>query len=484
MKRLIRNMFPWLAALTLVIALGSGCTDKPTGNDLTSGGNIDLRARVTSSAGVEQVNLFVLTVSARDMDTVIDTLLFEDGEIVGEIEVPVGTQRKFVLEAWDQPAVGGPPVLIYRGVTITDVLPGQIVHLVINMEPVVPMVRLSPRFVEMESGSVFTVDIEADNIPGLAGAIVFLDFAGFEGDIQLVSVDRHASQRSTVFATTLESDNPSVYVIDTLYRSMVNSEGDGAIATMTFMTRAFIDDITVMGNISIIQVDMIDENQDEIPTNDVLTDFCEVVLTSQTDRVITFPDSTLEDAVMRYAKLTEPPIYFSDVQYFTTFDAVELGVEDWTGLGEITNLQNLYLDWNDAPDLTPLAPLVGLTYLSIQGNEVTGIAPLAHLIGLRTLDLYWNQITNITPLSGLSQLRSLNLSSNMVVNLAPLSGLIFLSDLQLQNNNISDISPLLENPGLGGGDTIDLSGNPLDDNTQQQLMDALRERGATVYYGT
>lgn len=487
MRLTVKYLFPLAVALVLLVAAMMGCTDKGTNDQYSGGGNIDLRARVNSSSAVQQVDLFVLTVTARDMDTVVDTLLFENGKIVGAIEVPVGTARKFVLEAFETPAVGGLPILIYKGVTVTDVLPGTVVTLTIDMDPVVPMVRLSPRYTEMESGGVFKVDIEADNVQGLTAMNIVLDFNSFFYAITPLKVDRHPSQRSSVVVFGQEEYDGlhyRVYLSDSQFRPMVNSDGDGVLATVTFATEGFVADTTIMGSISIYELAMVDQNEDSIPLLDLTTDFAELVLTSQTDRAINFPDSILQDAVMRNVKVTVPPVYFSDVQYLNSLDLAELGIADWTGLGELTNLQYLGLDWNDAPDLAPLAPLVGLNYLSVQGNSVTNINPLANLIGLATLNLYYNQISDIAPLSELDNLQALNLSNNLVVDLSPLSGLLLLNNLQLQYNNISDISPLLDNPGLGTGDTIDLSGNPLDDTAQQLMMDTLRQRGATVIYGT
>lgn len=509
MKLTFGNMFPWLTALALLIALAAGCTDKGTGSDLQGNQNIDLRVRLNSTAAEEQVDLFILTATARDMDRVIDTLILIDGEIAGEIEVPVGQDRRFELVAYHTPPEGGPPQPIYRGVTITDVLPGQEVQLVIDMQPVVPMVRLSPRYTEMESGGLFHLDIEVANIPGVAGVNILLDLQPFNYSINPLKVDHHSTQPGSVVTTgQLEYDGLRyrVIAIDSTARSMVNSDGNGLLATVTFATEGFVGDIATMGNISIFEMVLANQELDSIPTVNIMTDHAELILTSQTDRVLTFPDAALLDAVLAASQATTPPIYYSDVQYMSYFDAVEYGVQDWTGLGQLTNLQTLYLSWNNAPDLSPLAPLVGLYTLECEGNDVVDISPLSNLIGLTNLSLYWNQVVDVTPLSDLTELQTLDLSSNNIVNIAPLAPLWKLGTLQLgdneitdisalsnlrnlsvlglENNFISDIAPLVANDGLGTGDRIDLSGNPLDDPLQQQLIGQLIERGVTVVYGT
>ena len=54
--------------------------------------------------------------------------------------------------------------------------------------------------------------------------------------------------------------------------------------------------------------------------------------------------------------------------------------------------------------------------------------------------------------------------------------------VHLLNNAIEDISPLLGNTGLGGGDQLDLSGNPLDDESAGAHISALRGRGVDVVF--
>ncbi len=509
MRFILTKLFPCLIALALVISLVTGCTDKGTESYPATNQDVELRARVSSAAGVEQVDLFILTITARDMDAVVDTLLLEDGEIVGEIEVPVGTQRAFLLQAFDILPNGGDPVLIYQGVTIIDVLPGQEVRLVIDLEPVVPMVRLSPRFAEIESGSVFEVDIEVANVPNLAGLNILLDFAQPNYAISPIRVVRHESQSSDVIvvgADEYDGLRYRVVAVDSSLHSMTNSDGDGVLATVTFTTEGYVDDLNRAVNITIMDMAMVDINQDSIPVLNMERDFTELVLTSRTDRIIQFPDTALLSAVLSHLEANEPPVYFSDVQYLTYFSAGEAGIVDLTGLGELVNMNTLQLDYNDIVDLGPLATLLNLISLSVEGNDIVNLGPAGELVGLTTLMASYNEITNIAPLSGLSELRTVDVGNNQIVNLAPLepmwqltslrlnnnlitditplAGLLNPYTLELQYNSITDISPLLDIPGWGEGDRIDLSGNPLDDAEQQSFMDSLRQTGATVIYGT
>ena len=61
------------------------------------------------------------------------------------------------------------------------------------------------------------------------------------------------------------------------------------------------------------------------------------------------------------------------------------------------------------------------------------------------------------PLSGLTSLIHLHLGWNSITDISPLSGLTSLTTLRLENNqNLTDIQPLLDNTGLGAGDTVNL----------------------------
>jgi len=57
-----------------------------------------------------------------------------------------------------------------------------------------------------------------------------------------------------------------------------------------------------------------------------------------------------------------------------------------------------------------------------------------------------------------------------------------LQRLHLGGNQISDISILVSNLGIGEGDRVDLTGNPLDDKAYSIHIPALQERGVEVLF--
>ena len=133
---------------------------------------------------------------------------------------------------------------------------------------------------------------------------------------------------------------------------------------------------------------------------------------------------------------------------------------------------------------TPIAPvqMETLTSLEERGTKIRDLTALELATNLSNLVLVGNSIADVSVLSSLSNLTKLNLGNNAISDLSPVTGLTNLTELHLRNNNISDISPLLENTGLGSGDTVDLRGNPLNYQPIYTHIPTLQSRGVTVEF--
>jgi len=106
-------------------------------------------------------------------------------------------------------------------------------------------------------------------------------------------------------------------------------------------------------------------------------------------------------------------------------------------------------------------------------------------VNLLDLDLSGNAIRDLTPLTGLILLEELNLSDNGIVHITALTGLFNLNVVDLSDNEVTNILALVENDGIGIGDTIDLSGNPLDTSVgspTREHLDALERRRLELTY--
>ena len=85
-------------------------------------------------------------------------------------------------------------------------------------------------------------------------------------------------------------------------------------------------------------------------------------------------------------------------------------------------------------------------------------------------------------LAGLTLLQKVHLDSNQIVDIDALAGLTVLNTLRLSYNQITDITPLVNNGGIDSGDEVHLQGNPLDDNSMDNLIPLLLGRGVNVEF--
>ena len=182
------------------------------------------------------------------------------------------------------------------------------------------------------------------------------------------------------------------------------------------------------------------------------------------------------------------------------------GIEDVTPLENLTNMTHLKLYRNKISDIRPLEKMTNLDLLDLHNNQVTTLAPLANMANLRWLGMDHNKISDIGGLENLTKLRTVFLTQNQIKDLSPLENLIGLwtiilswnqiedvtplenlinlSTIGLENNRIEDISPLVANAGLGEGDSVYLSYNPLNNQALIEHISALRARGTRVRYWT
>lgn len=202
-------------------------------------------------------------------------------------------------------------------------------------------------------------------------------------------------------------------------------------------------------------------------------------------------------------------------------------ISDINPLKNLTKLKHLNLDGNLISDIIPLVNLSNLNYLNIMYNEdiidispienillleelwisnspIKNIEPIKKLTKLKNLWLAKCEISDITVISELTELRSLFLKINYVSDISSLAKLTKMERLYLSNNNVSDISvlenmlniswfilpdnqiedivPLVNNTGLGKGDLLDLSRNPLNERSINEHLSTLRDRGVIVFF--
>ena len=223
------------------------------------------------------------------------------------------------------------------------------------------------------------------------------------------------------------------------------------------------------------------------------------------DKLVDIPDSNLRTAIEKaLGKASGVTITTEDMKHLPQLIAPNASITDLTGLEHATNLTllnlsdnsisdisplaglnnlaELYLSDNSISDLSPLKGLNNLIWLELHNNSISDLSPLKGLNNLIWLELSDNSISDLSPLAGLTNLRILGLSGNSISDISPVAGLINLIELSLENNSISDISPLVANAGLGSGDTVDVSENPLNSQSINTHIPTLQSRGVNISF--
>ena len=230
------------------------------------------------------------------------------------------------------------------------------------------------------------------------------------------------------------------------------------LGTIIFDTNSISDISPLAGLTQLTRLDL---------TRNSISDITPVAgLTQLTDLELGFNSISDITPVAGLTRLTELDLGFNSIS-------------DITPVAGLTRLTFLNLLSNSISDITPVAGLTQLTSLMLNNNSISDISPLAGLTQLTFLELDGTSISDITTLAGMTQLTTLSLEVNSISDISPLAGLTQLTTLLLRVNSISDIAPLVANAGLGAGDRIFLSGNPLDTGDCANIQ-TLIDRGATV----
>lgn len=181
------------------------------------------------------------------------------------------------------------------------------------------------------------------------------------------------------------------------------------------------------------------------------------------DAVIAFADATLAMLVRRELGLGDQDDVSCDLAAtLASFAAVAWGIEDVRGIQNLTGLIGLNLGGNPIEDFTPIAQLGRLRTLVLQNNALVELSWIENLAQLTDLILNNNSLADLAPIAQLTFLERLWVSGNGIVNVVPLENLYQLESLNLSfNHDLSEIRALLDNPGIGEGDWLDVRGTSI-----------------------
>ena len=164
--------------------------------------------------------------------------------------------------------------------------------------------------------------------------------------------------------------------------------------------------------------------------------------TPEEDEQVTIPDANLRAAIeAALGKTSGAAITDGEMKTLKVLDAQNKGIRDLEGLQSATNLTSLSLGRAKSENMYGISPGVFAQVEYLPAAEV-------------------NEISDVSVLSSLTKL----------------------TYLDLHRNNISDVAPLSANTGLGSGDQIDITGNPLNAISINTHIPALQARGVNVSF--
>jgi internalin A len=201
--------------------------------------------------------------------------------------------------------------------------------------------------------------------------------------------------------------------------------------------------------------------------------------------VVNFPDPGLEAAIRNKIAKPTGDIHDTDLIGLRQFFAGSWGIANLEGIQHCVALTSLHLGNNQIRDISALSGLINLKSLSLYNNRIVDISALSDLTKLTNLSLHHNEIVDISALSELTNLRTLWLFNNQIRDISALSGLTNLRMLWLFNNQINDIAPLVNNPGIGRGDSVMLRRNQLSlqyGSPNIPDIEALQRRGVDISF--
>ena len=513
MKKRYSIWFSLATVLLVLITVLASCSKRSVNNEPPEN-NLVIAPKITTPGLMQQVEQFRLTITGRDIEPIVYYLSF-DGQIISDsVEVPIG-ELTFTLEAISTGEFGE-EIVYYRGVTRATVRPDVTITIEIPMEPVVPLVKLTPRKVDVTAGDMFELDLQVFNIPNMGGITVTIGPEFGQYNVTGASAVPNPALGGSIYFNArpvFDAINYEVFVASSAGNAIVDETGYATLATIRFATEAFIDgdnSYPTLENLNIFTANPLDPLLDTLPNIDLHTDLVEVNITGLPDIVVTFADIDLETEVRRLANVPSGPLYLSDVIWISSLDLVESGVDDLGGIQYLQNLEWLDVSWQGTLtglDLTPLAGLTGLRNLAVAGSGVSNLGPLANLTQLEYLNLYYNDISNIMPLANMTamfdlniqgkgdttesissiaplanmhNLTRLNASFNQITDISVLQNLPNLRYVNLYSNQITDLGPLVANLDFATGDTLDIMNNPLNDISGGQHIQTLQERGVHV----
>ncbi len=270
-----------LIAVLFVSMLLIGCSENSVNSGNATVDNLNMQISVASKGMLDVVTQFQVIITAEGRETMIVPLVYEQGVVSGTIDnAPAGDAITFLVQGRDPTGL-----VIYSGSNTIPVFADRENQLLINLVPVVSMIKLSPRYYEIAVGELASLDVKVFNLGNL-NQISFRLYSSnsafdFEPDTAILSPRLLELGDNIIFFDTISFTPPfySMAFANGGTENMVNDpSGDITLATLFFtpIIQEILPDTTT---ISIDSLTMYDTNGNLIPSNTVIRDQCLITIT-------------------------------------------------------------------------------------------------------------------------------------------------------------------------------------------------------------
>jgi hypothetical protein len=228
-----------LLLILVTLTLSSACSEKIT-SPAEQGSAVSIRLSVGALGGTTQASRFILTVTGPGiMEPLVSELAYADGFLTGRVVVPAGPKRLFRIEALDQAGV-----LIYAGQTVTDVKSGSEFELTIALHPEVPMIKVTPSYVETMQGDLLAMTVEVYNLPDVSEIQINLVDYRLVGNTYIgpttVVVNSQIAKVAGYSIWTEEDYSTSIsFALRDIQSNLVDENGYAELATFYYQTQGY-----------------------------------------------------------------------------------------------------------------------------------------------------------------------------------------------------------------------------------------------------
>lgn len=209
----------------------NGCAEKITGEAHLV--KIQAMTEFNAPGKISGVSEFRVRVYLPDEEEPLEFPLELVGSyLMGEITIPAGPERTFVVEAMDSDFI-----VMYSGEATVDIIAGDDITLDIDLLPVVPMLKFTPRYFDILMGEPITVDVSIFNFPNLESLEFNVYYGSQSGTIYLDSIVRGLDLDPLAEVSWADSGTYATVWVSPVGRQsglIVDDEGYAHLATVYF----------------------------------------------------------------------------------------------------------------------------------------------------------------------------------------------------------------------------------------------------------